>query len=122
MREDGCVVPRKPTHSAEASSSRAVLPAPDVTVARPEQEREHTSTPSAHFNDAQADQALWQEFQDHDASLNNALNEALRIHAGPAWRVLQVRVLIVEFEVLLFASASARFLTLLSSTPCPLVT
>jgi hypothetical protein len=36
MQEDGCVVPRQPTHNAEASSSRVVLPAPDVTVARPE--------------------------------------------------------------------------------------
>jgi hypothetical protein len=33
----------------------------------------------AHFNEAQAEQALWQEFRDHDASLNNMLNEALRI-------------------------------------------
>jgi hypothetical protein len=37
MREDGCVVPRQPTHGAEASSSRAILPTPDVTVVRPEQ-------------------------------------------------------------------------------------
>jgi hypothetical protein len=36
MREDGYVMPRQPTHSVEASSSRAGLPAPDVTVARPE--------------------------------------------------------------------------------------
>jgi hypothetical protein len=27
----------------------------------------------------------------HNASLNRALNEALRIHGGPAWRVFQVR-------------------------------
>jgi hypothetical protein len=32
-REDGCVMPRQPTHGAEASSSCAGLPAPDVTVA-----------------------------------------------------------------------------------------
>jgi hypothetical protein len=38
------------------------------------------------------EQALWQEFRDHGASLNNTLNEALRIHAGPVWRVFQVRV------------------------------
>jgi hypothetical protein len=36
--------------------------------------------PPAHFNEAQAEQALWQEFRDHGASLSNALNEALRIH------------------------------------------
>jgi hypothetical protein len=87
MREDGCVVLRQPTHSVEASSSHVVLPAQDVTVARPEQQREHASAQPAHLNDAQAEQALWQEFQDHDASLNNALNEVLRIHAGPAWQV-----------------------------------
>jgi hypothetical protein len=121
MREDGCVVPRQLTHDAEASSSRTVLPAPNVTITRPEQEREHTSAPPAHFNDAQAEQALWQYFQNYGASLNNALNKALRIHAGPTWRVFQVRVLVVEFEVSLVASASVRFLTLLSSTPCPLV-
>jgi hypothetical protein len=34
---------------------------------------------------------MWQEFRDLGASLNNALNEALRIHAGPAWRAFQVR-------------------------------
>jgi hypothetical protein len=40
-----------------------------------------------------------QELQDHDASLNNALNEALRIHAGRAWKIFKVRVLIVKIEV-----------------------
>jgi hypothetical protein len=99
MQEDGCVMPRRPTHSTEASSSRAGLPAPDATVARLKQEREHASAPPGHFNEAQAEQALWQEFRDHGASLNNALNEALRIHAGPAWQIFKVRVLIVEFKV-----------------------
>jgi hypothetical protein len=47
--------------------------------------------PPAHFADAQAEQALWQEFRDHGTSLNRALNEALRIHSGPGWRVFQVR-------------------------------
>jgi hypothetical protein len=63
----------------------------------PEQEREHASAPPAHFSEAQAEQALWQEFRDHGASLNNALNEALRIHAGLAWWVFQVRVSSVGF-------------------------
>jgi hypothetical protein len=31
----------------------------------------------AHFVEAQAEQGLWQELRDHDASLNWALNEAL---------------------------------------------
>jgi hypothetical protein len=54
------------------------------------QEREHADTPSAHFVMAQAEQGLWQELRDHGASLNRALNEALQIHSGPAWRVFQV--------------------------------
>jgi hypothetical protein len=66
-------MPRHPTHGVEASSSRTTLLAPDGAAARLEQE-------------------LWQEFHDHNATLNNALNEALRIHAGPAWRVFQVRI------------------------------
>jgi hypothetical protein len=62
MWEDGCVMPRQPTHGTEASSSCAGLPAPDVTVAHPEQELGHASAPSAHFDEAQAEPALWQEF------------------------------------------------------------
>jgi hypothetical protein len=34
MREDSCVMRPRPTHGAEASSSRAGLPASDTTVAR----------------------------------------------------------------------------------------
>jgi hypothetical protein len=97
MREDGCVMPRQPTHDAEASSSRAGLPTPDITVEYLGQEREHASEPPTHFNEAQAEQALWKEFRDHGASLNNTLNEALRIHGGPAWRVFQVRTFSVGF-------------------------
>jgi hypothetical protein len=43
VREDDRVMPQQSTHGAEAPLSRAGLPAPDVTVARPEQEREHAS-------------------------------------------------------------------------------
>jgi hypothetical protein len=74
----------RPTDGAGASSSRA---GPAACL---EQEREHTDTPPAHFIEAQAEQGLWQELRDHDASLNRALNEALRIHSGPTWRVVQV--------------------------------
>jgi hypothetical protein len=70
MREDGCVMSWCPTHGAEVSSSRAGLPASDVSVAHPEQERGHAGAPPTHFDEAQAEQALWQEFRDHDASLN----------------------------------------------------
>jgi hypothetical protein len=87
MREDDCVMSGRPTHGVEASSSRATLPASYGTVARPEQERERGNTPPAHFANAQVELALWQEFRDHGASLNWALNEALRILGGPAWRV-----------------------------------
>jgi hypothetical protein len=92
MREDGCVMSQRPARGAEASSSHAVLPTPGVVVAPPEQERGHTDAPPAHFDEAQAEQALWQEFRDHDASINNALNEALQVHGGPSWRIFQVRV------------------------------
>jgi hypothetical protein len=54
------------------------------------QERENTGAPLAHIVEAQAEQGLWQELRDHGASLNRALNEALRIHSGPAWCVFQV--------------------------------
>jgi hypothetical protein len=53
----------------------------------PEREGERAGAPPAHFVEAQAEQELWQELRDHGASLNRALNEALRIHCGLAWRV-----------------------------------
>jgi hypothetical protein len=87
VRDDDSVAPGCLADGAEASSSRAVLPASDGAVARPEQERECADAPSAHFASAQTEQALWQEFHDHGASLNRALNEALRIHGGLAWRI-----------------------------------
>jgi hypothetical protein len=87
VRDDNSVAPGRPADGAEASSSRGVLPASDGTAARPEQERERANVPLAHFASTQAEQALWQEFCDHDASLNRVLNEALRIHTGPAWRI-----------------------------------
>jgi hypothetical protein len=43
-----------------------------------------------HVADAQEEQQLWEELRDHGASLNRVLNEALRIHGGPSWRVFQV--------------------------------
>jgi hypothetical protein len=92
MREDGCVMSQHPTHDAEASTSRAVLPAPDVAVAHPEQGLGRGGAPPAHFNEAQAEQALWKEFRDHGASINNALAEVLWVHGGPSWRIFQVSV------------------------------
>jgi hypothetical protein len=99
VREDGCMAPRRPSHDAEASSSRAGLPAPNTGVVLLEQEREPTGAPPAYFNEAQVEQALWQEFRDHGALLNNVLNKALRIHAGPTWQIFKVRALVIEFEI-----------------------
>jgi hypothetical protein len=86
-----------PTDGAGASSSR-IGPS-----ARPEQEQEHVEPPPTHFVDAQAEQGLWQELHDHGASLNHALNEALRIHSGPAWRVFQVSRVSQSFLPFYFA-------------------
>jgi hypothetical protein len=91
VRDDGRVMSGRPADGAEASSSCAVLLASDGAAAYPKQERERAITLPAHFADTQAEQEMWQEFRDHGASLNWALNEALRIHSGPAWRVFQVR-------------------------------
>jgi hypothetical protein len=103
MRDDNCVMSGRPADGAEASSSRAILPASDGTAAYPEQERERVDAPPAHFADAQAEQALWQEFRDHGASLNRALNEVLRIHGDPAWRILRVCDLSPGFAVFLLS-------------------
>jgi hypothetical protein len=116
-------MPQHPTHGAEASSSRAALPAPEGTAARPEQEWEHASAPPAHFSEAQDEQALWQEFCDHGASLNNTLNEALRIHVGPVWRVFLVHIFSVGFQGFSLPSLSSllRLRFLLLSFPLCLV-
>jgi hypothetical protein len=90
-------MPRNLTHGAEASSSRASLPAPNGTVSHLERERKRASAPPAHFNEAQAEQVLWQEFRDHGASLNNALNEALRIHEGPAGGFSRYTFFLLDF-------------------------
>jgi hypothetical protein len=99
MREDDCVMSGCPTHGAEASTFRATLLASDATATRPEQERERVNAPPAHLSEAQAEQALWQEFHDHGASLNRALNEALRIHGGPTWCVFQVCDFLLGFAI-----------------------
>jgi hypothetical protein len=48
---------------------------------------ERVDEPPPHFADAQEEQQLWEELRDHGTSLNRALNEALRIHGCPTWRV-----------------------------------
>jgi hypothetical protein len=70
--------------------------------------------PPAHFDEARAKRALWQEFRDHDASINNALTEALWIHEGPSWRIFQVSVFVrLEVHSLIWF-VFAHFLILLS--------
>jgi hypothetical protein len=68
-------------HGAEASSSRA---------GHSDQVEGVAGDPPA-FADAQREQELWEELQRHGTTLDRALNEALRVHGGPAWRVFQVR-------------------------------
>jgi hypothetical protein len=117
---DGGTALGRPADGAEASSSRVVLPAPDGASARPEQERERTDAPPAHFASAQAEQALWQEFRDHSALLSRALNEALRIHGGPAWRIFRVSDFsprFVVFSICFFRVCTPPDPRLLS--PCP---
>jgi hypothetical protein len=67
-------------HGAEASSSRADRSAPGEG---------RVGDPPA-FADAQGEQELWGELRNHGAALDRALNEALGIHGGLAWRVFQV--------------------------------
>jgi hypothetical protein len=64
----------------ESSSSRAGRSAPGEGP---------VGDPPA-FADAQEQQELWGELRNHGSVLDRALNEALRIHGGPAWRVFQV--------------------------------
>jgi hypothetical protein len=96
-----------PADGTEASSSRAGC---SVCLA---QGREDADAPPAHFVEAQAEQELWEELRDHDASLNRALNEALRIHSGPAWRVFQVSWVSWGFAV--SSPALSSFVSFLTS-------
>jgi hypothetical protein len=74
----------RPAGGVGPSSSRVGL------AARLEHGQEDADAPPAHFVEAQAEQGLWEELRDHGASLNRALNKALQIHSGPAWRAFQV--------------------------------
>jgi hypothetical protein len=56
------------------------------------QEQERVDAPSPLFVDTQEEQQLWEELRGHGASLNRALNNALRIHGSPTWHVFQVRL------------------------------
>jgi hypothetical protein len=97
-RRDGHMVAGGRGRGVEASSSRAGCAAPGEG---------RVGGPPA-FADAQEEQGLWEELRDHDVALNRALNEALRIHGGPAWRVFQVRH---RCLFLLISSSSCSTLT-----------
>jgi hypothetical protein len=99
VRDNGGAALGCPADGTGASSSRAALPTLGGPAACPEQERERAGAPPAHFIEAQAEQVLWQELRDHGASLNRALNEALRIHSGPTWRVFQVSQISLNLAV-----------------------
>jgi hypothetical protein len=101
VRDDDGAALGCPADGAGASSSRAALPTSGGPAAHPERERERARSPPAHFVEAQAEQELWEELRDHGASLNRALNEAPRIHSGPAWRIFQVRGCSSGFAILL---------------------
>jgi hypothetical protein len=61
------------------------------------------------FADARGKQELWGELRSHGATLNRALNEALHVHGGPAWRVFQVgrgRLLFFHLSLLHAVSVS----------------
>jgi hypothetical protein len=73
-RHEGRMVAGDRGHGAEASSSR---------VGHPALVEGAIDDPPA-FADAQGEQELWGELRSHGATLNRALNEALRVHGGPA--------------------------------------
>jgi hypothetical protein len=79
-RHEGHMVAGDRGHGAEASSPRAGHPA---------QVEGAIDDPPA-FADAKGEQELWGKLRSHGATLNHALNEALRVHGGPAWRIFQV--------------------------------
>jgi hypothetical protein len=89
MREDDCVMLQRPA----SSTSHAAPPAFDAAVAHPEQGPRRADPPPTHFNEAQAEQALWQEFHDHNVSINSVLIEVLRIHGGPSIQLFEVSAL-----------------------------
>jgi hypothetical protein len=92
MHEDGYVMSQRPAHDAEVSTSRAAPLASEVAVTQPEQEPHRSGAPRAPLDEVQAEQALWQEFRDHGASINNTLTAVLRIHRGPSIRLFEVGV------------------------------
>jgi hypothetical protein len=96
-RREGHMVAGGRGHGAETSSSRFGRSAPVEGFA---------GDPPA-FADAQGEQELWGELRNHGAALDRALNETLRIHGGPVWRVFQV---VCHCLFLSLSRSCARFL------------
>jgi hypothetical protein len=109
-------------HGAEASALHTILPAPDVTVVRPERGLGRGGAPPAHFDKAQAEQALWQEFQDHYASINNALNVRCGSTGVPCGGFSRCMFFVRSEACSLTPFVFACFLTSLSPVSCLLVT
>jgi hypothetical protein len=83
---------QRPKHDAEASTSRTAPPVPDVAVSQLEQGLRRPGVPRVLLDEVQAEQALWQEFREHGASLNATLTEALRLHGSPSFQLFEVSV------------------------------
>jgi hypothetical protein len=67
--------------------------------------------PRALLDEAQSEQALWQEFRDHDTFINNALTEVLRIHGGPLFQPFEVSVFCLIQGLFLVSLLSECFVT-----------
>jgi hypothetical protein len=92
-----------------AGGSRRGVEASSSHAAPPGSGEERVDEPPPLFADAQEEQQLWEELRDHGASLNRALNEALRIHGGPRvarfpGKMLLFFPLILSFPCLLLAA------------------
>jgi hypothetical protein len=48
--------------------------------------------PHSLLDEAHAEQALWQEFYAHDATLNAALTETLKLHGGRSFQLFEVSI------------------------------
>jgi hypothetical protein len=71
---------------AEGSAPRLLLPAPATLLREMGASTSHPPSPTL-----KRSSSCGGGLRDHGAALNRALNEALQIHGGPAWRVFQVR-------------------------------
>jgi hypothetical protein len=58
MREDGYMMSQRLTHDTEASTSHTAPPVSDVAASHSEQGLRRPGAPPAHFDEAQAEQAL----------------------------------------------------------------